>query len=85
MFLSRLLAGIPSGRYTKWLVVVAWVALVAALSPLAGKVGEVEENDPTAFLSESAESTRVFELQARFDQGQDPPGIVVYEIGRAHV
>ncbi|RAY15038.1 hypothetical protein DPM19_09840 [Actinomadura craniellae] len=75
------LAGLTSGRRTKWAVLALWIVLLAALGPLAGKLGEVEENDAAAWLPAGAESTQVVELQKQFRAEELAPMIVVYERG----
>jgi putative drug exporter of the RND superfamily len=52
------------------LVVVAWLAIGGIGGPLFGQLSSVQENDNSAFLPASAESTRALELQQKFaDQG----------------
>ena len=72
------LAAIPAGRRAKWVLLVAWLAIVAAAGPLAGKIGDVEENDAAAWLPRSAESTEVVALQPRFFGDETIPAVVVY-------
>ncbi|HEY8447274.1 MAG TPA: MMPL family transporter [Thermomicrobiales bacterium] len=76
-FLSRL-AGIPAGRRTKWIVLVVWLVVLAAVSPFAGKLSEVEENETSAWLPESAESLKVHNLLAEFPEGETFPAVIVY-------
>ncbi|MFI0351855.1 MMPL family transporter [Actinomadura sp. 9N407] len=73
------LAAMVSGRRTKWAVLAFWVILLATLGPLAGKLGDVEENDAAAWLPSGAESTQVVELQERFRQDETMLAMVVYE------
>ena len=54
---SRLIAFV-CGRRSKYLVVVFWVLVVAALGGLAGKLQGAEKNDASAYLPSSAESTQ---------------------------
>ncbi|MEU1278900.1 MMPL family transporter [Streptomyces sp. NPDC005805] len=81
------LAQAPGGRRGKVLVLLGWVLLVAALGPLAGKLGEVEDTGPNAFLPRGAESARVNTELERFRadaaDGAEPadevmPVVVVY-------
>ncbi|MGH3391952.1 MAG: MMPL family transporter, partial [Actinomadura sp.] len=76
---SHRLAALFAGRRTKWLVLVAWLFLVAALGPLAGKLGDVEENDAAAWLPSGAESTQVVQLQERFRTDETMLAVIVYE------
>ena len=70
-------------RRLRWLlpalVTIAWLALGAVSGPYAGKLAEVAENDSSAFLPASAESTEVAELQRRFQAEQTIPAVVVAE------
>ena len=54
---SRLIAFV-CGRWSKYLVVVFWVLVVAALGGLAGKLQGAEKNDASAYLPSSAEFYR---------------------------
>ncbi|URN09623.1 MMPL family transporter [Actinomadura madurae] len=56
-----------------------WVVLLAALGPLAGKLGDVEENDAAAWLPSGAESTQVVELEEQFRKDETMLAVVVYE------
>ncbi|MEU4824389.1 MMPL family transporter [Actinomadura citrea] len=73
------LAGLIAGRRTKWAVLALWVVLLAALGPLAGKLGDVEKNDAASWLPAGAESTRVVELEERFRKDETMLAVVVYE------
>ena len=74
----RALARVPSGRRTKWLVLVFWLIVVAVLGPLAGKLTNAEKNDASAWLPAKAESTQVVNLQAKFQSPNVFTGVVVY-------
>ncbi len=63
------LAKIPSGRWTKRLVVAFLLGVAAMAGPLAGKLTGVEPNDVSGFLPASAESTEALKIQ---DQFQSP-------------
>ncbi len=58
---------------------VAWLVLGGFTGPYAGKLSEVAENDSSAFLPNSAESTQVAELQRKFQRANAIPAIVVVE------
>ncbi|GAA4094415.1 MMPL family transporter [Nonomuraea soli] len=66
----------------RWLIpavlVLVWLGVGGAFGPFAGKLGEVSTNDQAAFLPQSAESTRVLEMQERFREGETQPLIVVW-------
>lgn len=70
-------------RTARWLVpallIVVWLALGAFGGPFAGKLSSVAENDATSFLPESAESTKVSELERQFSDTEAIPAIVVAE------
>jgi RND superfamily putative drug exporter len=74
----RALARVPGGRRTKWLVLIFWLLVVAALGPLAGKLTNAEKNDASAWLPAQAESTKVVNLQASFQSPNLFPAVVVY-------
>ncbi|MGI8589039.1 MAG: hypothetical protein ACR2M0_15345, partial [Chloroflexia bacterium] len=76
--LAARLAGIPTGRRTKWLIVAVWLVVVAAVSPFAGKLTSVEKNDAAAWLPSNAESTKVNTLEQRFPDGKTIPAVIVY-------
>jgi RND superfamily putative drug exporter len=76
---ARRLAGIPAGRWTKWLVLVFWVVVVAVAGPLAGKLNSAQQNDASSWLPHNAESTQVVELAKRFAPSDIFPALVVYE------
>ncbi|MEV7012308.1 MMPL family transporter [Streptosporangium sp. NPDC051022] len=69
-------------RPIRWLVpallVLVWLAVGGGLGPFAGRLTQVSTNDQAAFLPQSAESTRVLEVQERFRQGETQPLIVVW-------
>jgi putative drug exporter of the RND superfamily len=66
------------GRRTKYLVVVFWILVVAALGGLAGKLQGAEKNDASAYLPSSAESTQELNEQAVFQSKNYNPALVVY-------
>ncbi|MFI0482316.1 MMPL family transporter [Actinomadura sp. 9N215] len=72
-------AGLIAGRRTKWAVLALWVVLLVALGPLAGKLGDVEENDAASWLPGGAESTQVVELEEQFRKDETMPAVIVYE------
>jgi RND superfamily putative drug exporter len=76
--MSRVLA-FPAGRRAKWLVLAAWLVILMAVAPLAGKLFGAVDNDRLGYLPKSAESTAVLKAQANFPQGRINPAIVVYQ------
>ena len=79
MTLARGVAAVVCGRWTKWLVLAAWLVVLAVLGPLAGKLTGAESNDNSAWLPGSAESTTVLKLQRSFQTRDTAPAVVVYE------
>src|SRR6266498_5798758 len=77
---TRRIAGLPAGRWTKWLVLAFWIAVVAVAGPLAGKLNSAQQNDASAWLPNNAESTKVVELAKRFVPSDTLPAVVVYEL-----
>jgi putative drug exporter of the RND superfamily len=74
------LASFVSGRRTKWLVVVIWIALVAILAPVGSKLADITDSQTEDFLPKSAESTEVLrQLEHDFDNGQTIGGLIVYQ------
>ncbi len=74
---SRLIAFV-CGRRTKYIVVVFWILVVAALGGLAGKLQGAEKNDASAYLPSSAESTQELNQQNLFQSKDLNPALVVY-------
>ena len=57
----------------------AWIVVGSFTGPFAGKLASVSTNDNTAFLPASAESTRVNDELAKFQDTSYIPAIVVAE------
>jgi putative drug exporter of the RND superfamily len=74
----RKLAGVPAGRWSKWVVVVAWVAIAVALGPLGGRLTSVQKNDTVSYLPRNAESTKVNAELQRFPDAKLVTAVVVY-------
>ena len=77
--MMRRLAALPSGRRAKWVVAALWIALLIPAFLLAGKLGDVEQNDNSAWLPGNAESTEVVDRAARFRPTDTVPAIVIYD------
>ncbi|RBY96322.1 hypothetical protein DQ237_10760 [Blastococcus sp. TF02-8] len=60
-------------------VALLWLGLAGPLGGFSGKLSSVQENDSTAFLPDSAESTRVTELQREFATERSLPVILLWE------
>lgn len=68
------------------LVVVAWFGVSGVFGPLFGKLSTVQENDNSAFLPDSAESTQASKIIEKFNQdlNQSLPTLVLY-VGEVNV
>lgn len=60
-------------------LVVIWFGIGGIGGPTFGKISAVTTNDPAAFLPSSAASTKVQELQRKYQNSQTIPAIVVFE------
>jgi RND superfamily putative drug exporter len=70
---------LPAGRRAKWLILVAWLVLIAGVGSFASKLSSVENNDARTWLAANAESTRAFDVANRaFGTGNQTPAVVVY-------
>ncbi|WP_017936826.1 MMPL family transporter [Nocardioides sp. Iso805N] len=76
--MHRQIAGALTGRVTKWVVLVAWLIVVAAASTFAQKLGDVQNNEASSWLPASAESTKALDKLAPFSDQNDIPTVVVY-------
>src|ERR1700732_5031916 len=76
---ARAIVAIPSGRRTKWAVLVFWLIVVALLGSLAGKLTGAEKNDASAWLPASAESTKGLDVQSRFQSPNLFAAALVYD------
>jgi RND superfamily putative drug exporter len=75
----RKVISLPSGRAAKWVIVAVWIALLVPALMLAGKLGDVEQNDNSAWLPGNAESTKVVDRSAAFRPAGTVPAIVIYD------
>src|SRR5262247_2375665 len=76
---ARRLTEIPAGSWTKWVVVGFWLVVLVIAAPLSSKLTGAEKNDAKAWLPANAESTKVLDVQSRFQSPNIFPGVVVYE------
>jgi RND superfamily putative drug exporter len=60
-----------------FLVVLIWLGVTGVAGPLFGKLSEVQENDNSAFLPSSAESSKVSEELLKFTSSDSLPALVV--------
>jgi RND superfamily putative drug exporter len=73
------IARLVCGRWSKWIVLAVWVAVLVVAGPLAGKLSGVEKNDNSAWLPSGAEATQVADLQKQFAPDDIAPAVIVYE------
>ncbi|TFV74962.1 MMPL family transporter [Blastococcus sp. CT_GayMR19] len=70
-------------RSLRWLlpllILLVWLGSAAPLSALGAKLTGLQENDIAAFLPDSAESTRVQELQTSFQPTESIPALLLWE------
>lgn len=71
-----------AGRSRWWigaalLLALVWLIGAGPLGMFLGKLGEVQTNDPGAFLPVDSESTEVGEIEEEFDREDSVPAIVV--------
>jgi RND superfamily putative drug exporter len=76
---ARTIITVASGRRAKWAVVVFWLIIVAVAGPLSGKLTGAEKNDSSSWLPAKAESTKVLDLQSRFQSPNIFTAVVVYD------
>jgi putative drug exporter of the RND superfamily len=72
-------ARLVCGRWSKWIVLALWLAVLAVAAPMAGKLTGVEKNDNSAWLPGNAEATQVADLQKQFQPDDIAPAVIVYE------
>ncbi|MFT4288290.1 MMPL family transporter [Nocardioides sp.] len=72
------IAGKLTGRITKWLVLVAWLVIFAVAGGFAQKLTDVQNNEASSWLPDSAESTKALGKLGAFADQDDIPTIVVY-------
>jgi RND superfamily putative drug exporter len=86
--LARLhrLSSLPSGRRTKWLVALIWVAVAVVAGLAATKFHGAENNDPSSYLPGSAESSRALAEVRRITGGNalTPAVVVFFHAGGLH-
>ena len=76
--MHRQIAGKLTGRVTKWVVLAVWIVIVIAAGSVASKLSDVQDNQASSWLPGSAESTKVLDKTAPFQDQNDIPTIVVY-------
>ena len=72
------IAGKLTGRITKWIVLAVWLVLMGTVGALSSKLIDVQNNEASSWLPESAESTEVLEELSDTVDPNDIPTLVVY-------
>ena len=76
---ARTILTLASGRRAKWAVLVFWLIIVVLAVPLSRNLNGAEKNDSSAWLPAKAESTKVLDLQSRFQSPNVFTAVVVYD------
>ncbi len=79
MEFARRAAHVPTGKWSKWGVLGFWLVVLVVAFPLAGKLTGAEHNQAKSWLPANAESTKVLDVQSRFQSPNLYPGVVVYQ------
>ena len=77
--MHRQIAGSLTGRVTKWFVLAFWLLAVVGAGGFASKLMDVQNNEASSWLPESAESTRALEKLEPFQDPNAIATVVVYE------
>lgn len=67
-----------AGPRAKWLVLAAWLVVVAVAGSYAGKLESAEKNEPSSFLPGKAESVASLRAVKRFPSGERIAAVIVY-------
>jgi putative drug exporter of the RND superfamily len=76
--MHRQIAGSLTGRVTKWFVLVAVLAVTGIMAGFSTQLADVQNNEASSWLPESAESTKVLEELSETVDPNDIPTLVVY-------
>ena len=76
--MHRQIAGVLTGRVTKWVVLAAVLVLTGILGVFSTKLTSVQNNEASSWLPESAESTKVLDELSQSVDPNDIPTLVVY-------
>ncbi|CAM3227066.1 MMPL family transporter [Nocardioides dubius] len=77
--MHRQIAGRLTGPVSKWLVLVLWLLVTFGSSIYAAKLVDVQNNEASSWLPDSAESTRALEKLSTFQDVNSIPTVVVYQ------
>jgi RND superfamily putative drug exporter len=74
------LAGLTTGRYSRFAVIAVWVVLAAVFAPLSSKLNSQKVDTSTSLLPENSEAGRVAKtLAKRFAGGDKPTTVLLYQ------
>ena len=76
--MHRQIAGSLTGRVTKWVVLVAVLVITGIMAGFSAQLADVQNNEASSWLPESAESTQVLEELSETVDPNDIPTLVVY-------
>ena len=76
--MHRQIAGSLTGRVTKWIVLVAVLVITGIMAGFSAQLADVQNNEASSWLPESAESTQVLEELSETVDPNDIPTLVVY-------
>ena len=77
--MHRQIAGKLTGRVTKWITLVVTILLFGVMMGFNAKLIDVQNNEASTWLPESAESTKVVEELSGTVNPDDIPTLVVYQ------
>jgi RND superfamily putative drug exporter len=63
----------------KWVILAIWFAVLIPAFMLAGKLGEVDKNDSSAYLPSNAEAIKVVDQAKKFQPADTLPAVVIYD------
>jgi RND superfamily putative drug exporter len=73
------IAGRLTGPVTKWIVLVFWLVALGVMAGFAQKLTDVQNNEASSWLPETAESTEAIEKLEPFQDPDTIPTVVAYE------
>jgi RND superfamily putative drug exporter len=76
--MHRQIAGSLTGRITKWVVLAVAVVITGFMGMFSSQLADVQNNEASSWLPESAESTQVLEELSESVDPNDIPTLVVY-------
>ncbi len=72
-------AGRLTGPVSKWIVLALWLVALGVMAGFAQKLTDVQNNEASSWLPESAESTKAIEKLEPFQDPDTIPTVVAYE------